>query len=826
MPQVPRSRRQVDAGQLPGVPTVSDSATAPPTGERLRRETGQLRNTLGDFAFRQANRADDIKVNEQINQYERELGEALINESENVLGDAAGSANRMEAKELEIRNRILGGLVNGNQKIKFNDYASKRSVEVANRTLANERKQILAHDNKELEARIETAHNTIMPEQMVFNPEAGNEKMNRELIVPIMEWAERNDIGPEALEQRLARDRSRYHRGSIELLMSQEDDMTASAYFSAYKDEMTKQDQGAMLQLVGDGSTEGAARRFARDLIIEMDAREGGEAQAIRMARDPNWNGSDSLPEGVDKSRYEDALVRHIRTLYGERKDAEIQSEDKRRKDATNAVMSSRDPSLSSKDLVGPAQWNLLTNEDKDKLEEIRVNWLANKRTRAGELAYERYMADLGTEGGIKRFINKDFEDDPDLRGYPDLLMRLNSLKSSLAIDMAGSPVVPGRGGGNRAVTSGGSGLSAGNQKVVDFEGSFDDIAKGWASHYGFSESSNVFKKKSVAKGAADTNEYEEFKRLLRRELWRWQEQHPGAPVTAKVISDEAESLGELLSGDPDKGLGTWPFSDDQFKSEFEQKEHEREEALAKSLETRTRYPFAWAEADARLRRKNKTADDHPELMPALVDTINAERVAEALEALDEETITLEEAEGILSALNELSPKHQERLQEEWNEVFNPFSPRWAKFKTTSVEEFQEEQIRTALGHFDTEADLLRALRERKNLGALSQHEEKLLEQLEVKDSQEFAPLEAIEDPETFFIKNTTKRERDFIVREYQNKSLGDSVTIRGWTFDSFQVYNAIRMSIYTPKQRESVRFTRIPQWRFDMEQENKARGR
>lgn len=358
MPQIPRynspgtTSRTVSPSAIPSIrqdPNAPASAFGAPD-KTVAVAADELNKAAISVFEHEREKADQIKILDAENKLS-ELSNGILVEVSNKRGENSfGAWDYARDKWIKGLSEVEKDLNSDRQRIGVKQRASGKWSEIDMNVQSHIAKESRIFDDKVTESSLDNAKEDAANNAM--SPEIVSNSISKQ-VANILDYANRYGLPEQWVEQKVRENISKTHVKVVEKMLADNQDLTASGYFKANKNDIEVSDQKALSNALEEGTVRGESQRQADKLWSDS----GGD---IKKALDSAAKITDPKIRDMTENRLKEKnqTIRQIESQ--ERENIYLQ--------AANIIDKNRG-TTNARELIPPSEWVKLTNEQRNALQ-------------------------------------------------------------------------------------------------------------------------------------------------------------------------------------------------------------------------------------------------------------------------------------------------------------------------------------------------------------------------------------------------------------------------------------------------------------------------
>lgn len=315
-------------------------------------DVSNVQRAVSDLYQQQQQKADQVALLDADNQL-ADLGISLQSAALGRQGkDALGATQDANAQWQQATAAIGNGLSNDRQKLAFQARADSRWNALHEVIERHADTELQKYDDETTSSALTNRTNDAIDN---YQDPARVAQAIAEQQAIVADYGARHGLSPESIQEQTAATVSKTHVGVIDRMLANQQDLTASAYYEAHKDQIVGSDAIPLERALDEGSIRGESQRQS-DAIASTTTSLGDALKQAQQIQDP---------------KIRDAVEDRLRQNYADRATNERQMAYQAFQDAGDIL--ERTHSL---DAIPPKTWLALSVEDRGalqrRLEQIR----------------------------------------------------------------------------------------------------------------------------------------------------------------------------------------------------------------------------------------------------------------------------------------------------------------------------------------------------------------------------------------------------------------------------------------------------------------------
>lgn len=406
MPTAPQAQRQVMDAPFPNV-RVGAAPTSDTYGGQIGDTVSHAAVRMYDLQTRSSDHAAVLEAETQANAEQLRIQQDVLA----MKGKNAANAPAYAQEEWgKVHEKIIGSLANDRQKALYHQ-SGIRNGEIINRgALQHFNQEDAQYQQQTFEANIKSSidvakANADSPVAVAFEKDMQAQRINEHAVANGYDGTPRH-------EQALTTVRSATNKEVIQGLLDKGQDLRAKAYYdSTMKQEkanpgslqFTANDRDVVDKAIFEGSTRGASRRTAQELIAKHGLETTDQRKAVMTAID-----------GIKDDKVADLTRQRVAQKFSEFDQFKKEQGEQTFMGASKTIEDrwKQNPNAHIRDMVPVADWNRLTPGEQNTLE------LKLKRLRSpeqdhdpavwlkGQLLSKEQLATMSPQTMVKDYLN------------------------------------------------------------------------------------------------------------------------------------------------------------------------------------------------------------------------------------------------------------------------------------------------------------------------------------------------------------------------------------------------------------------------------------
>lgn len=365
MPKIPQyNEGQVGEGRLSNVKFTETTAIESFGGGKANVFQGaqELAGEADKIYQKEVEKADQMAVQNAENQLTQIENDLLYNEKTGALNTKGSNSFEVGTKTMEEFKKqskdVFGALTTPRQKAVFEAKAAERAGYIDRRLQGHISTERTRYDDQITSASIRNEQDAAVK---AYQDPARIELAIANQSKSLTEFATRNGIPKEEMDQKISDVVSGTHAGVIQRLLDDDNDIGAEAYFKKYEKQITSAEKvTAINKELEMGSTRGKSQRFVDDVL-----KKGmSESAAIEQARK------------IESPKLRDATMTRVQNEYNIRDNAQRASMEKVHISALNQIDGGN-----INDLTKIRGWTAMTENQRASLQSYAKNKAEGKST-------------------------------------------------------------------------------------------------------------------------------------------------------------------------------------------------------------------------------------------------------------------------------------------------------------------------------------------------------------------------------------------------------------------------------------------------------------